>query len=49
VAGVDEPVQERFGDDRVREQRVPVNWNWLRFLIGVLPFDLLVLVFGVSA
>jgi hypothetical protein len=49
VAGVDEPVEQGLGDDRVGEQRVPVNWNWLRFLIGVLPFDLLVLVFGVSA
>jgi hypothetical protein len=49
MAVVDEPVQKRFGDDWVGEQRVPVNWNWLRFLIGVLPFDLLVLVFGVSA
>ena len=49
VAVVDEAVQEGFGDDGVGEQGVPVNWNWLRFPIGVLPFDLLVLVFGVSA
>jgi Putative Flp pilus-assembly TadE/G-like len=25
VAGVDEPVQQRLGDDRVGEQRIPVN------------------------
>jgi len=49
VAVVDEPVQERLGDDRVREQRIPVNWNWLRFPIAVLPFDVLVLLSGVSA
>jgi len=40
VAGVDEPVEQGFGDDGVGEQRVPVNWNWLRFLIGDLAFDL---------
>jgi hypothetical protein len=49
VAGVDEAVEQGFGDDRVGEQRVPVNWNWLKFPIVVLSFDVLVLVSGVSA
>ena len=49
VAGVDEPVEEGFGDDGVGEQGVPVIWNWLRFRIAVFPFDLLVSVSGVSA
>ena len=49
VAGVDEPVEQGFGDDRVGEQRVPVNWNWLRFRMMVLAFDLLVSVSGVSS
>jgi hypothetical protein len=29
--------------------RCPVNWNWLKFPIVVLSFDVLVLVSGVSA
>jgi hypothetical protein len=49
VAVVDEPVQEGLGDDGVGEQRVPVNWNWLRFPITVLAFDLRFSVSGVSS
>jgi hypothetical protein len=41
VAVVDDPVQEGLGDDGVGEQRVPVNWDWLKFLIVVPAFDLL--------
>jgi len=49
VAGVDEPVEQGLGDDGVGEQRVPVNWNWLRFVIGNLAIDLRACVLGVSA
>jgi hypothetical protein len=49
VAVVDELVQERLGDDGVGEQGIPVSWNWLRFPITVLAFDLLVSVSGVSS
>jgi hypothetical protein len=49
VGVVDEAVDHGGGDGIVAEDLAPPNWNWLRFLIGVLPFDLLVLVFGVSA
>jgi hypothetical protein len=49
VAGVEDPVQDGLADDGVGEQRVPVNWNWLKFPIVVLSFDVLVLVSGVSA
>jgi hypothetical protein len=54
-AGVDdvgvegEPVDDGGAEAGVGEGAGPFNWNWLRFPIGVLPFDLLVLVFGVSA
>jgi hypothetical protein len=34
VAGVDEPVEQGLGDDRVREQRVPVNRGWDMFRLG---------------
>jgi hypothetical protein len=49
VAVVDDAVEEGLGDDGVGEQRVPVNWNWLRFLIRDSAFDLLVSVSGESA
>jgi hypothetical protein len=31
------------------QEAAPLNWNWLKFPIAVLPFDMLVLVSGVSA
>jgi hypothetical protein len=49
VAVVDDSVEQGLGDDGVGEQRVPVNWNWLRFRMMVLAFDLLVSVSGVSS
>ena len=38
-----------LGQERVGHQREPFNWNWLKFPIVVLSFDVLVLVSGVSA
>ena len=35
VAGVDQPVEQRFGDDGVREQWIPVNWSWHMFVEAV--------------
>lgn len=49
VAAVDHPVEEGLGDDGAGEQRVPVNWNWLMFLIAYLPFQMGICGFGVSA
>lgn len=46
---VQEPVEEGGGDGGVAEDLSPGNWNWLRFLIAVRPFDLLVSVSGASA
>jgi hypothetical protein len=46
---VDEAVDHGGGDHVIAEHLAPANWNWLRFLIGLLPFGLLVWVFGVSA
>ena len=43
------PVEDGGGQDGVGEDRAPFNWNWLKFPIAVLPFDMLVLVSGVSA
>ncbi len=49
VAGVEDPVQDGLADDRVGEQRVPVNWNWLRFLVAYLTFQMGICTSGVSA
>jgi hypothetical protein len=49
VTGVDDPVEYRLADHRVGEQRVPVNWNWLRFAIAYLPFQMGICATGVSA
>jgi hypothetical protein len=49
VGVVDEAVDHGGGDGVVAEDLAPANWNWLRFPITVLAFDLLVLVSGVSA
>jgi hypothetical protein len=46
---VDEPVDHRGGDYLVAEHLSPPNWNWLRFRMMVLAFDLLVSVSGVSS
>jgi hypothetical protein len=46
---VDEPVDHGGGGDLVAEDLAPANWNWLKFPIVVLSFDVLVLVSGVSA
>jgi hypothetical protein len=46
---VQEPVEEGGGDGGVAEDLSPRNWNWLKFPIAVLPFDMLVLISGVSA
>ena len=46
---VQEPVEEGGGDGGVAEDLAPGNWNWLKFPIVVLSFDVLVLVSGVSA
>ena len=48
-AVVQEPVQQADGGGVLRQEPAPGNWDWLRFLIGVLPFDLLVSASGVSA
>jgi hypothetical protein len=34
MAGVDESVEEGFGDDGVGEQAVPVNWSWHMFVVA---------------
>jgi hypothetical protein len=49
VAGGGEPVDGGLGQERVGHEREPFNWNWLKFPIVVLSFDVLVLVSGVSA
>jgi hypothetical protein len=49
VGVVGEPVDDRGAKAGVGERGGPFNWDWLRFLIGVLPFDLLVSASGVSA
>ena len=46
---VDEPVDHRGGDYFVAEGLAPPNWNWLRFLIARLPFEVRNCVAGVSA
>jgi len=46
---VDEPVDHGGGDHFVAEGLAPPNWNWLKFPIAVVPFDLLVSVSGVSS
>jgi hypothetical protein len=33
----------------IGEDGAPLNWNWLKFPIAVLPFDMMVLVSGMSA
>ena len=43
-----EAVEEGCGDGGVAEDLAPVNWNWLRFLITHLGFDLRTYVVGVS-
>jgi hypothetical protein len=37
---VDEPVDHCGGDDIVAEDFAPANWNWLRFQLVDLTFDL---------
>jgi hypothetical protein len=49
VGVVDEAVDGRGGGDVVAEGFSPANWNWLRFRMMVLAFDLLVSVSGVSS
>jgi hypothetical protein len=49
VGVVDEPVDHRGGDDVVAEDLAPPNWDWLRFLIGCLAFDLRLCLTGGSA
>jgi hypothetical protein len=44
-----QPVQQADGGGVLRQEPAPLNWNWLKFPIVVLSFDLLVLVSGVSA
>jgi hypothetical protein len=44
-----EPVDDGRAQPGVGEGTGPFNWNWLKFPIAVLPFDMLVLVSGVSA
>jgi hypothetical protein len=48
VGVVEQPV-DGGGGEGLRHDGVEANWNWLRFLIGLLPFELLVSVSGVSA
>jgi hypothetical protein len=49
LPGEGEPVDDGRAEARVGEGLGPANWNWLKFPIAVLPFDMLVLVSGVSA
>ena len=49
VGVVDEAVDGRGGGDVAAEGFSPANWNWLRFRMMVLAFDLLVSVSGVSS
>jgi hypothetical protein len=44
-----DPVDDRGDEAGVGEDGSPFNWNWLKFPIVVLSFDVLVLVSGVSA
>lgn len=46
---MEEAVQEADRGGVLGQETAPLNWNWLRFLITVLAFDLLILVSGVSA
>jgi len=46
---VQEPVEQADGGGVLGQEPAPLNWNWLRFLIGFVSFDLLVLAVGVSA
>jgi hypothetical protein len=48
VGVVQEPVDGGCGQG-LGHDGVESNWNWLRFLIAVRPFDLLVSVSGASA
>jgi hypothetical protein len=34
MARVDESVEKGFGDDWIREQRIPVNWSWHMFVVA---------------
>jgi hypothetical protein len=54
MTGLPEPVrtpvvEQADGGGVLGQEPPPGNWDWLRFLIGVLAFDLLVSVSGVSA
>jgi hypothetical protein len=42
-------VDDRSDEPGVGEDGSPFNWNWLKFPIAVLPFDMMVLVSGMSA
>jgi hypothetical protein len=44
-----EPVDDGSAEAGVGEGAGPFHWNWLKFPIVVLSFDVLVLVSGVSA
>ena len=46
---VDEPVDHCGGDDVVAEDLAPPNWNWLRFAITYLAFQVGICASGVSA
>jgi hypothetical protein len=46
---VQEAVQEADGGGVLGQEPAPLNWNWLRFVIVVLAFDLLLSTSGVSA
>jgi hypothetical protein len=46
---VQEAVEQADGGGVLGQEPAPGNWNWLKFPIVVLSFDVLVLVSGVSA
>jgi hypothetical protein len=46
---VQEAVEQADGGGVLGQEPAPLNWNWLKFPIVVLSFDVLVLVSGVSA
>jgi len=49
VGGGGEPVDGGLGEQRVGHHGQPFNWNWLRFLIAYLSFDMRDCFAGVSA
>jgi hypothetical protein len=46
---VQEPVEQADRGGVLGQEPAPLNWNWLKFPIPVLAFDMLGLVSGVPA